>query len=241
VLGYRTIALAATLCTALLSACGGGGGSAGTTPTGNTIAFPLQAGYKALVSNGFSIDFAVSGDCSGTARQVNQPAAAASAPFEGVSAVAAVSTQTFDVSNCTPAHTEATETEYFDADPNAFYASLGSTIAGSEYGVYQPAASFPVSVRVGDAPGTYGTELLYSDSSKVALTGRAVRTWRIDADTASTAFVTLTTQVLGPTSLVETTQQSRYRIAADGVLSILSVDIQVAGANPLHLTLTPTK
>jgi hypothetical protein len=235
VLGYRTIALAAALCTALLAACGGGGGDAGTTPVGNVIAFPLQAGYKALVSNGFSIDFAVSGDCKGAARQVNQPAAAASAPFEGVSAFASVSTQTFDVTNCTPAHTEATETEYFDAG----YASLGSTIAGSQYGVYQPAASFPVSVKVGDAPGTYGTELLFSDSSKVALTGRAVRTWRVDADTASTAIVTLTTQVLGPTSELETTQQSRYRVAADGMLSILSVDIQVAGANALHLVLTP--
>jgi hypothetical protein len=233
VLGYRTIALAATLCTALLSACGGGGGSAGTTPTGNTIAFPLQAGYKALVSNGYSINFAVSGGCSGTATQVNQPAAPAPT-FEGVSAVAAVSTQTIDFSNCTPAHTVGTETEYFDAN----YASLGSAIGGNEYGVYPTPATFPVSVKVGDA-GSYGTEILFSDSSKLAQTGRAVRTWRVDADTANTAIGTLTTQVYDLASQLDYTQESRYRMAADGMLTILSVDVQYAGTNALHLVLTP--
>jgi hypothetical protein len=230
--GPRTFALAGALTAALLAGCGGGGGDAGTTPAGNGVAFPLQAGYKALVSNGYSIDFNVSGGCSGTASQVNGKAQAAT--FEGTAGVAAVSTQTIDFSNCTPAHTVGTETEYFDAS----YASLGSAIDGNEYGVYQAPASFPVSVKVGDS-GSYGTEILYSDSSKAQVTGSAVRTWRVDADTASTAIGTLTTQVFDAASQLDNTQQTRYRLAADGTLTIIGVDIQIAGTNPLHLVLTP--
>jgi hypothetical protein len=233
VLGYRTITLAAALSAALLTACGGGGGGdALDTPTGNAMAFPLQAGYKALISNGYSIDFIVSGSCSGTASQVNGKAQAAT--FEGTAGVAAVSTQTIDFGDCTPSHTVASETEYFDAS----YASLGSSVENDEYGVYEAPASFPVSVKVGDS-GSYGTEILYGDSSKAQVTGRAVRTWRVDADTASTAIGTLTTQVFDAANQLDNTQQSRYRLAADGTLTILGVDIQVAGTNGLHLVLTP--
>ena len=231
-LGYRTITLAAALSAVLLTACGGGGGDAGGTLAGNAMAFPLQAGYKALISNGFSIDFIVSGSCSGTAWQVNGKPQAAT--FEGTAGVGAVSTQTIDFSDCTPAHTVASETEYFDAS----YASLGSSVENDEYGVYEAPASFPVSVKVGDS-GSYGTEILYGDSSKAQVTGRAVRTWRVDADTASTAIGTLTTQVFDAANQLDNTQQSRYRLAADGTLTILGVDIQVAGTNGLHLVLTP--
>jgi len=234
VLGYRTMALASAFSAALLTACGGGGGGSVETPQGTAMAFPLQAGYKALVSNGYSIDFNISGDCNGTATQLNAKAQAAT--FEGTAGVAAVSTQTIDFSDCTPAHTVGTETEYFDAS----YASLGSTIGGDEYGVYQAPASFPVSVKVGDS-GSYGTETLYSDGSKTQVKGRAVRTWRVDADTGSesTAIGTLTTQVFDAADQLDNTQQSRYRMAADGTLTIVGVDIQIAGTNPLHLVLTP--
>jgi hypothetical protein len=232
VLGYRTIALAAALSAALLTACGGGGGDAGGMPNGNAMAFPLQAGYKALISSGYSIDFTVSGSCSGTASQVNSKAQVAT--FEGTAGAGAVSIQTIDFGDCTPSHTVASETEYFDAS----YAALGSSVENDEYGVYEAPASFPVSVKVGDS-GSYGTETLYSDSSKAQVTGRAVRTWRVDPDTASTAIGILTTQVFDATNQLDNTQQSRYRLAADGTLTILGVDIQVAGPNGLHLVLTP--
>jgi hypothetical protein len=228
--GTRTFALAGALAAALLAGCGGGGGDAAAMPSGSDMAFPLQAGYKALISNGYSIDFDVSGDCSGTASQVNGKAQAAT--FEGTAGVAAVSTQTIDFSNCTPAHTVGSETEYFDAG----YASLGSTVGSTKYGVYATPATFPVSVKVGDS-GSYGTEIMYADASKTTQTGKAVRTWRVDADTASSAIGTLTTQVFDGANQLDYTQQSRYRIAADGVLTI--VDVQYAGANALHLVLTP--
>ena len=234
-LGYRTIALASVLSATLLAGCGGGGGDAGTMPDGSPLAFPLQAGYKALLSNGYSIDFVVSGGCSGTATQVNQKPVAAT--FESVAGVSVESTQSITLPSCgsaVPDTVTATALDYFDAS----YASLGSAIDGGEYGVYQPRASFPVSVKVGDS-GSYGTETLYGDSSKATVTGQAVRTWRVDADTASTAIGTLTTQVFHPASQLDYTQQTRYRLAADGMLTIIGVDIQIAGTNALHLVLTP--
>ena len=236
----RILALAGALTAALLAGCGGGGGDAGTTPTGNVVAFPLQAGYKALIKNGYSIDFDVTGSCTGTATQVNQKPVDDS--FEGTAGVHSVaSTQSVSLPGCgsaVPDIITATATDYFGADPDADYASLGSAIPGAEYGVYQTPAIFPVSVKVGDS-GSYGTEILYSDSSKAQVTGQAVRTWRVDADTASTANVTLTTQVFHPASQLDYTQQSRYRIGADGMLTIIGVDIQFAGTNALHLVLTP--
>jgi hypothetical protein len=68
-----------------------------------------------------------------------------------------------------------------------------------------------------------------------------VRTWRVDADTGSesTAIGTLTTQVFDAADQLDNTQQSRYRMVADGTLTIVGVDIQIAGTNPLHLVLTP--
>ena len=53
---------AAVLALSALAGCGGGGGGGGTTPTGSGMSFPLQAGYKALIINGYNVTFDVSGD-----------------------------------------------------------------------------------------------------------------------------------------------------------------------------------
>lgn len=232
--GTRIFALAGVFAAAMLAGCGGGG-DAGAASTVSGMAFPLQAGYKALISNGYSIDFDVAGSCTGTATQVNEKPVAAT--FEGVAGVSVTSTQSVSLPGCgsaVPGTISASATDYFDAA----YASLGSAIAGDEYGAYQAPASFPVSVKVGDS-GSYGTETLYSDSSKAQATGQAVRTWRVEADTASSAIGTLTTQVFHPANQLDYTQQSRYRMAADGMLTIVDVDIRYAGTNTLHLVLTP--
>lgn len=233
-LGYRTIALASALSAALLSACGGGGGGAGTTPVGNTIDFPLQAGYKALISSGYTINFDVSGSCTGTGTQVNGKPVAAT--FEGVAGRFAVtSTQSITLPNCGTSQTiTGSATDYFDAS----LAAVGSSITDGDYGVFQAAATLPVTVRVGDK-GPFGTELLYADSSKATPTGKDVFSYEIGVDTASTAIGTLTTQDYDANNVLVFTEQDRYRIAADGSLTLLSVDIQYAGTNALHLVLTP--
>jgi hypothetical protein len=224
---------AAVLALSALAGCGGGGGGGGTTPTGSGMSFPLQAGYKALIINGYNVTFDVSGDCTGSATQANQPAAAAS--FESVAGFKVVSTQSLSFSNCTPATSTGTVTEFFDAG----YASLGSVVDAGDYGVNQTPATLPVSVRVGDS-GSFGIENHYADSSKTPpALGRTVRTYAIAADTATTALGILTSATYDASNNLVFAEQDSYRIAADGSLSILSVDIQYPAPNALHLTLTP--
>ena len=232
-LGYRTIALAGALSAALLTACGGGGGDAGSTPTGNTIDFPLQAGYKALINSGYTVNFDVSGSCTGTGSQVNQQPVAAT--FEGVAGFSVTSVQSITLPSCGTTDTiTGTATDYFDTS----LAAVGSSISGGDYGVYQAAATLPVTVKVGDS-GSFGTELLYSNSCKATPTGKDVFSYEISADTASTAIGTLISQDYDVNNVLVSTERDRYRIAADGSLTLLSVDIQYTGTNALHLVLTP--
>ena len=232
-LGYRTMALASAFSAALLTACGGGGGGSVETPEGNAMTFPLQAGYKALINSGYTINFDVSGSCTGTGTQVNQQPVAAT--FEGVAGFSVTSVQSITLPSCGSTSTiTGTATDYFDAN----LAALGSAITGGDYGVYQSAATLPVTVKVGDK-GPFGTELVYTDGSKATPTGKDVFSYEISADTGSTAIGTLTTQEYDTNDALVFTEQDRYRIAADGGLTLLSVDIQYAGSNALHLVLTP--
>ena len=233
VLGTKTMALAGAMGALLmLAGCGGGGGDAGATPTSNATAFPLQAGYKALLANGLNVTFDVTGSCTGTASQVTQKPTADT--FENAAALAIVSSETIDLPSCSANSITATSTDYFDAS----YAGLGSRDSNGGYGRYVSPAQFPATVKVGDS-GSFGLELLYTDSSKTQSAGKALRGYRIDADTATTAIGTLTTQLYDASNVLVGTEQDRYRIAADGTLTLLSVDISYTTSPPLHLVLTP--
>jgi len=220
----------------LLAGCGGGGGgSSGTSGGGGSgPAFALQSGFKTQIQNGYTIDFDVSGSCHGTATQSRQAAAAAT--FEGADGFKSVATQSLNLTDCTPATTSATGTEYFDLS----YAWLGSIIQGA-YGVNQAPGSLPASVQVGDI-GSVAVEILYPDSTKTKPNGKTIRTYGIGADGASSsnsAIVLIINGNYDDADKLVFTQTDKYRMAADGSLSLLSVDVQYAGTNGLHLLMTP--
>jgi hypothetical protein len=218
---------------ALMQACGGGGGGDGG-PAVPANSFPLQTGYRALISSGSSQNLAISGDCSGSASITSSPAS--DATFEGVAGFSASTTQTINFSNCTPASTAATVTSYYDAS----FTPLGSDSAGIEYSAFETRPPvLPASVKVGDT-AQYATLTVYSDSTKSTVTGRRVLSYVIEADTASTAIANLITTASNAANQPIFTQQSRYRMAADGTLSLLSIDIQFSTTSTLHLVLTKT-
>ena len=109
-----------------------------------------------MVAAGQSSRLTISGGCSGTFSNTTSPANQ-SATFEGQSALAAVSVNTFTYSNCTPATAATTVTSYY----NSNYIPSGQI--GSNYGVWASPPVIPSTVKVGDA-GVIGSINFYTNS-----------------------------------------------------------------------------
>lgn len=219
----------------LLTGCSGGGGGGTATPAGpvtSTLSFPLQSAYKTLIANGMTKSFTISGTCSGSGSIAIAPAATA-ATFEGVAALSAAGTATWSYSNCTPASYATTYTAYFDSN----YVPLGSKSIGSYYGVYLSPPSLSTSVTVGGT-GTFGTETLYTNSTKATYDGAEVQSYVVEADTATTAIVNQITKSYNAAGTLTQIVQDRYRIDAVGALAPISTDIQLANGSTTHLVFT---
>lgn len=223
----------------IVSGCGGGGSDAGSaapqTPAAAT--FALDAGYRSRVASGSTENFDLSGSCTGTARIAT--AAATVGSFEGVSGFAASQVSTINFVNCLPATNTATGTTYY----NASYVPIGLSIAGGEYSRFEapPAPSpavFPVSVRVGDT-GTLSTSVTYTDSTKAVATGKRVVSYGVEDDTATTAVANIITRSYDLGNQLLATQQSRFRMAADGSLTLRSIDVQFSTTSSIRLIYTP--
>lgn len=221
-----------TLSTVALVACGGGGGGGGDSAAPAVTSFPLLAGYKALTAAGGTNNYAVTGSCSGSATIADGVAVAAS--FEGVNGYSTTSTATVNVTNCTPASNSSSNTTYYDAN----YTPLGSSTPGSEYAkVVTVPPPLPASVKVGDA-GAYATLTVYADGTKATVTGSRTFSFAVEADTPSTAIVNLIAKDYDTSNTLLFTQQSRYRIAADGKLTSTTIDLQYSTTSTFHLLLT---
>jgi hypothetical protein len=221
----RTAVLSITSILALgLSGCGGGGSTAPAGPVTSTLTFPLLSAYQTLTANGFTKNFTISGNCSGTGTDTEAPASTATT-FEGTSALSAGSAITWTYSNCTPASNAVTSTTYYDSN----YMPLGGS--GDSYGVFLTPVSLPTSVTVGST-GTIGTETLYTDNTKTTGAGRSDFSYVIEADTSTTAIVNLIQKEYNTANSLIITGQSRYRITATGALTPVSIDFQ-AGTHEL--------
>jgi len=215
------------LCIALgLSACGGGSGGSVSTPS-----FPLKSAYITLVASGYSKNYTVSGTCSGTASETVAPAQPG-AFFEGKPGFSAASTVTISLTNCTQTTTTATLTSYYDTS----YTPLGFSIVGGEYGVYLVPAVIPVSAGVGDS-GIIGTVTTYTDSTKTTPTGREDVSYVVGADAVNTAVVNLIFKIYDAAGVLGSTEQDRYRITTEGVITPVSKIIEDV-STPVTINLT---
>jgi len=223
----------AMLSAALLVACGGGGGDAPALinpPVDST--FALKSGFQARIVSGASDDYAVSGGCSGNARIATAPALPST--FEGVVGVSALQTSTLNFTNCSPATNSATGLTYYSAS----YAPIGSSVVGSEYAKFEsPPTDWPATVKVGQS-GTISTLITYADKA-LAPTGKRIISYEIKADTATTAIANIITRSYDLAALLATETMS-YRIAEDGTLTPLLLDVQFKTTSTLHLIYTPT-
>jgi hypothetical protein len=218
---------------ALLAGCGGGGGdSVGVTVS--TAAFPVQAGYTARTVAGATDNFTISGTCTGTATLTSSASTAST--FESVAGFSTTETLTAQFTNCTPASQASISTSYFDS----VYTPIGSSTVGTEYAVLLTAATpIPVSVHVGDT-AIYATLTTYTDSTKTVTTGQRVLSYVIEADTASTAIVNVIAKGYNATGQLLFTEQTRYRIALNGTLTIVTIDVQHSTTSTSHFVYTKT-
>jgi hypothetical protein len=219
---------------ALLAGCGGGGGSAAAPVTTgvvtSTLSFPIASAWGAMIANGMTETFTISGTCSGT---ISLAAAAAlgGATFEGVAGrLSAVQTTTGTLTNCTPASLASTKTVYYDSN----YIPLGENTVDGDYGVYQTPPTVPPTALVG-ATGVVGTMTYYTDSSKSVSAGTQVTSYVMEADTASTAILNLVSKNYNVANVLTFTEQDRYRVTSTGAAVIISIDSQYANGSTTHL------
>jgi hypothetical protein len=221
----------------LLSACGGGGSSGGGTPApvASTSAFNLQAAYKSNYTASASYKISVTGTYgaypvtgSATAVQGN----VTSGTFEGKPALQqAVSILgTITVNNQTgPLATSSISW----VDTN--YMPLG-TSGGSEYIVVNGTASIPTAAKVNDTGAVY-TAKRYTTSAKTSLLGTRTVTYVVEADTATTALVTLISVDKNNSGTTTVTATEQYRVTTANTFTKIK-ETGVDNTNGLSLTLT---
>jgi hypothetical protein len=215
------------VCAALLAGCGAGG-SSDKGAQASTASFPLKAGLTARVASGATETFNVSGTCTGSATFTRSAATAST--FEGKASLETVQSVEVEFADCTPASNSASGTDHVDAN----LVPLGASVPDVEYSVLlKVPAPLPTSVKVGDA-GEYATLATYTDSSKAVATGQRVFSFVVEADTANTAIVNLTMKSYDAATQLLFTQQSRHRIAADGSLTLVSIDVQFSTTSGNH-------
>jgi hypothetical protein len=220
----------------LLSACGGGGGSNGgnedSGPVVSSASFDLRASYKADFDNAQTENFTVSGIESGysyAGSGSTSYAAAVNALFEGRGAKSQTSTTAFTISvNGVAIPATASETVYVDAD----YNPLG--LRGSEYLVVTRLTPLPVAARVGDS-GEWFSATRYADDSKTIFKGTATVNIALEADTASSAVLKITSVRQDSLGALESTTTQTYRITPSGSSTPLR-DIAIDGSSSVVFT-----
>jgi hypothetical protein len=225
---YLTLLLSTSF---VIVSCGGGGGGGGsaTTSVASTNTFDINSGYRKLISTGYQKTYTLGGGCTGSMTRTVAPATT-SATFEGINGFSAVSVATVSYTNCTPASSSSTQTRYYDTN----YTPLGASSA-SEYSVFNGIPKLPSSARVGDV-GIVGSQNTFTNNTKATSTGREDTSYVMEADTATTAIVNFISQSYNSTGNLTLTVQNRYRVAADGTLTLLSFDVQYALTSTFHLT-----
>lgn len=219
-------ALTVLATTSLLVACGGGGSGGGTSAS--NLTFNVQTALRTLAIAGQNATFTVSGDCSGSSTYTVSPATT-STTFEAKPAFSSVAVLVINLSNCTPSVTSSTTTNYYDSN----YFPLG--LSGDRYLVYTGSLNIPTAAKVGDA-GIAGNLLRYTNSSKAVQDGSGQLSYIIEADTETTAIITVITKAYTSSSALESTQLTKYRINSSNTLSLLSLSIQYASGVNLVLT-----
>lgn len=199
-----------------------------SSETTSISSMDLRTAWASRVKTGFSKTFSISGTCSGTA-VLSDSGAKTATTFENTSSYSAVSTATINFSNCTPATSTATVTDYYDANG----IPLGGQSASGYY-VYTLSNSIPATVKLGET-GKIGTKTKYSDSSKSTLVETSEDWYAIEPDTNSTVIFNIISKTYNPAGVLTSTEQNRYRMSSSSSMNLISMDLQFSNGSTTHL------
>jgi hypothetical protein len=166
--------------------------------------------------------------CSGSATYNISPAST-STTFEGQAALSSTAVLVINFTNCTPAVNTTTVTGYTDLN----YMPLGAS--GEKYIVYSGGFNVPNTAKVGDV-GIVSNALRYTNSSKTTQDGTIQVSYIVEADTATTAFVTVITKTYTMANALESTVLTKYRVNSSNTMSLVSQTLQYPNGTNLVLT-----
>ena len=209
---YRMLRLSLAITAfALFTGCGGGGGSGGNPgPVISTSAFNLLAASKSQAATANAQAFTVSGTINGFAIVGSGTAtfgAPTSGTFEGAPALQRVQTTTGSLTvNGQTLPIASSSLSWTDNN----YIPLGSS-STSEYQVITGTPTIPSAAHVADTGPLY-TANRYANSTKATLLGTEVVTYVVEADTATTALVTIISTTKNTSGAVTSTATAQMRV-----------------------------
>ena len=222
----------------VVSGCGGGGGGGGGNagPVVSRQSFNIKTAIASYTSTPHSYTFTGSGTLNGvpiTITGTGDLSVLTAGVFEGQTALQQTQTTNLTITeNGNPTSLSSVVTLfYLPAD----YSPLGST-SPDDYEVVDSLVTYPTTAKVGDS-GMVGSAKRYSDSTKSTLIRSATSSYRVEADTATSAIVnlvTVTTFIQPPSS--PQTETIRYRLDSVGTFTLLSDSLVSAAGN---LTIMP--
>lgn len=191
----------------------------GSSSVSSTASFNLKAAWANLYLTPSSAAYTVSGNSSdsgyGIVTGIVTFTPSSDTVFEGKSAKKGTASSVGKfVRNGVTSSFNSISNYYFDGDLNP----LGDD-DGSSYSVVVGVATLPTAARVGDK-GTAYIINEYSDSTKTGEYSTSTHTYLIEADTANTALVTLTSTRIESDG-VTYTSALQARISAGNVLTLL--------------------
>lgn len=251
---------AAGLVVILAALVGCGGGSDSGVPkvpvVASTNTFKFQVAWQKYVTNPYSKSLIVSGSCNGTLNYTHSAISAPIAfyyddlqfphPSGNVNPGYYRYNQeevTTNLPGCVTSTSQTTTQLYYDATTFAPWGFKGGTAyngATSYKGTFREFASgvvLPQTVKVGDF-GSVGTIYTYevSNFKKTGLpVGKTDVTYTVEADTASTAIVNITSKVYDANNKLTLIDQTKYLIDTVDNLSLHMIDQQYSDTLTLHL------
>jgi hypothetical protein len=210
--------------TALLSACGGGGGDA--TPAATPVAaasFPLDAAYTKAVTTGVSLN-GTAVDGADTYAMSLSITPATDAMFEGVARKQAIESLTIKKNGSVLGVSGINL--FFSTNPLTTY---GATYSDGTYAVQtKNTGAFPATAKVNDS-GPLGTLTVYTNSSKTTVQSITESTWTLEADTATTAFGCSNSVIKNGAGVQTGTAAGCYKIDTNGNALGMRFTLSVAG------------